>query len=113
MVADPRVPDRGDLVWLNFNPQAGHEQAGHRPALVLSPQEYNEKSSVALFCPITSTVKGYPFEVELPPGGPIGGAVLADQVRSLDWRARRLTFAAAAPRHVVTETLGKLNALLS
>ena len=113
MVGDPRIPQRGDLVWLNFNPQAGHEQAGHRPALVLSPREYNEQSSVALFAPITSTVKGYPFEVELPPGGPIGGAVLADQVRSLDWRARRLTFATAAPRQVVTETLGKLNALLS
>ncbi len=113
MVGGPRIPDRGDLVWLNFNPQAGHEQAGHRPALVLSPREYNEKSSVALFCPITSTVKGYPFEVELPHGAPIGGAVLADQVRSLDWRARPLTFAAVAPRQVVTETLGKLNALLS
>ncbi len=113
MVADSHIPQRGDLVWLNFNPQAGHEQAGHRPALVLSPREYNEKSSVALLCPITSTVKGYPFEVELPPGGPIRGAVLADQVRSLDWRARRLMFAAAAPRQVVTETLGKLNALLS
>ena len=113
MVAESRVPDRGDLVWLNFNPQAGHEQAGHRPALVLSPREYNEQSSVALFAPITSTVKGYPFEVELPPGGRIGGVVLADQVRSLDWRARRLTLAAVAPRRVVTETLGKLNALLS
>ena len=113
MVGDSRVPDRGDLVWLNFNPQAGHEQAGHRPALVLSPREYNEESSVALFCSITSTVKGYPFEVKLPPGGPIGGAVLADQVRSLDWRARGLRFAAGAPRHVVTEVLGKLNVLLS
>ena len=113
MVGDPHVPDRGELVWLNFNPQAGHEQAGHRPALVLSPREYNEQSSVALFVPITSTVKGYPFEVELPPGGPIVGVVLADQVRSLDWRARRLTSAAIAPRQVVAETLGKVNALFS
>lgn len=113
MVADSHIPERGDLVWLNFNPQAGHEQAGHRPALVLSPREYNEKSSVALFCPITSTVKGYPFEVELPPGGVIGGAVLADQVWSLDWRPRRLKFAAAAPRQVVAEVLGKLRAVLS
>lgn len=113
MVAEPRVPDCGDLVWLNFNPQAGREQAGHRPALVLSPREYNEKSSVALFAPVTSTLKGYPFEVELPPGGPIGGAVLADQVRSLDWRARRLTFATEASRQVVAEVRGKLNALLS
>ena len=113
MVDGARVPHRGDLVWLRFSPQEGHEQAGHRPALVLSPAEYNEKSSVALFCPITSTVKGYPFEVELPPGGMIRGVVLADQVRSLDWRARRLKFAAAAPRQVVGEVLGKLNALLS
>lgn len=113
MVGDLQIPHRGDLVWLNFNPQTGHEQAGHRPALVLSPQEYNEKSSVALFCPIISTVKGYPFEVELPSGGAIGGVVLADQVRSLDWRARRLMFVAAAPRQVVDEVLGKLLALLS
>ena len=98
---------------MHFSPQAGHGQAGHRPALILSPREYNEQSGVALFDLITSTVKGYPFEVELPAGGPIGGVVPADQVRSLDWRARRLTSAAVAPRQVVAETLGKLNALLS
>ena len=113
MVGDPHIPRRGGLVWLNFNPRAGHEQAGHRPALVLSPLEYNEKSSVALFCPITSTVKGYPFEVDLPPGGPIGGVVLADQVRSLDWRTRHLRFAGQAPAQVANEVLGKLHALLS
>ena len=87
--------------------------AGDHPALVLSPRETNEKSSAARFPPITSAVKGYPFEVELPPGRPIGGAVPVDQVRSLDWRARRLTFAAVAPRHVVNEVLGTLNVLLS
>ncbi len=113
MVNDSHIPRRGDLVWLHFNPQAGHEQAGHRPALVLSPLEYNEKSSVVLFCPVTSTVKGYPFEVDLPSDGPIGGVVLADQVRSLHWRARHLRFAAQAPPQVVTQVLGKLHALLS
>ena len=113
MVNDSHIPRHGDLVWLNFNPRAGHKQAGHRPALVLSPLEYNEKSSVALFCPITSTVKGYPFEVELPRGGAIGGVVLADQVRSLDWRARRLKLAAQVPPRVLTEVLGKLHVLLT
>ena len=113
MVDKPHVPQRGDLVWLNFNPQAGHEQAGHRPALVLSPRDYNEKSSVALFCPITSTVKEYPFEVALPSAGPIGGVVLADQVRTLDWRARRLKLAAQVPPRVLTEVLGKLHVLLT
>ena len=83
------VPARGDLVWLEFNPQAGHEQAGHRPALVLSPQEYNRRVGLALVCPVTSQVKGYPFEVVLPSGLPISGAVLSDQMKSLDWKARR------------------------
>ena len=113
MVAGAYLPERGDLVWLNFNPQAGHEQAGRRPALVLSPREYNERSSLALFCPITATVKGYPFEVALRSGGSIAGVVLADQVRSLDWRARRLRFEAQAPSPVVSEVLGKLNTLLA
>ena len=113
MVEQPRIPERGDLVRLTFNPHAGHEQAGHRLAFVLSPRDYNEKSSVALFCPVTSTVKGYPFEVALPSTGPIRGVVLADQVRSLDWRARPLKFAAQAPPRVLTEVLGKLHALLT
>jgi mRNA interferase MazF len=78
------VPDRGDVVWLEFDPQAGHEQAGHRPAVVLSPRAYNQKSGLALFCPITSRIKGYPFEVVLPPDLPVQGAVLCDQVKSLD-----------------------------
>ena len=80
------VPDAGDLVWLTFDPQAGHEQAGRRPALVLSPRSYNQKSGLALVCPVTNQVKGYPFEVPLPPGCGASGAILADHLKSLDWR---------------------------
>jgi mRNA interferase MazF len=82
------VPDRGEVVWLDFTPQAGHEQAGRRPALVLSPAAYNGKTGLMLCCPITSRVKGYPFEVKLDPDAGVRGVVLADQVKSLDWRAR-------------------------
>ena len=99
-------------MWLRFTPQSGREQAGHRPALVLSPIAYNEKTGLALFCPITSHVKGYPFEVILPPTSAITGAVLADQIKSLDWRARRAQFACKATERVVSEVLGKVNALL-
>jgi len=106
------VPDRGDLVWLRFTPQAGHEQAGRRPALVLSPRRYNARAGLALVCPVTSRVKGYPFEVRLPPGLAVEGAVLADQVRSLDWQARAAERIARAPDEVVEETIGKLLALL-
>lgn len=83
------VPDRGDLVWLEFTPQTGSEQAGRRPALVISPKAYNAKVGLALFCPVTSRVKGYPFEVVLPEGSGVIGVVLADQLKSLDWRARK------------------------
>jgi mRNA interferase MazF len=83
------VPDRGDVVWLQFTPQAGHEQGGRRSALVVSPKSYNAKVGLALFCPITSQVKGYPFEVLLGGGGKATGAVLADQIKSLDWRTRQ------------------------
>ena len=112
MVEAPYVPDRGDIVWLAFSPQAGHEQAGHRPALILSPRSYNEKSSLTLFCPITSRVKGYPFEVLLPAEGTITGVVLSDQIRSLDWRARRARFETRAPPQVVREVREKLTVLL-
>lgn len=83
------IPDRGDLVWLEFTPQKGSEQAGRRPALVISPKAYNGKVGLALFCPVTSRVKGYPFEVALPEGCGVIGVVLADQLKSLDWRARK------------------------
>jgi mRNA interferase MazF len=105
------VPDRGDLVWLNFGPQTGHEQAGRRPALVISPKEYNLKVGLAIFCPITRRVKGYPFEVVVT-GDAISGVVLADQVKSLDWRARNTAFVERAPDLAVAEVLGKLAPLV-
>ncbi len=112
MVGDRYVPDTGDLVWLRFSPQAGHEQAGRRPALVLSPRGYNERTSLALFCPITSRVKGYPFEVPLPASGAVAGVVLADQIRSLDWRARGARFEEQAPPQLVSEVRQRLAVLL-
>jgi mRNA interferase MazF len=106
------VPRRGDVVWLQFNPQAGHEQAGHRPAVILSPQSYNEKVGLAIVCPITSQRKGYPFEVLLPDDLDITGVVLADQVKSLDWRVRNATFKETIPVEIVAEILAKLGTLL-
>jgi mRNA interferase MazF len=106
-------PKRGDVVWLSFNPQAGHEQAGRRPALVLSPQSYNSKVGLAILCPITSQIKGYPFEVLIPDGLKVHGVVLSDQVKSLDWEARNAEFVCALPRTTVDEVLQKLNTLLS
>ena len=97
-MSDPYCPKRSDIVWLTFTPQAGHEQAGHRPALVLSPERYNRKVGLALACPITSQVKGYPFEVPIPPGLEVSGVVLADQVKSLDWKARKAS--GQRPDHV-------------
>jgi mRNA interferase MazF len=105
-------PERGDLVWITFNPQAGHEQAGRRPAVVLSPASYNEKVGLALFCPITSQIKGYPFEVAIPQGLPVSGVILADQIKSLDWRARQADWIARLPPAVMEEVLGKLRAIL-
>jgi mRNA interferase MazF len=107
------APRRGDAVWISLRPQAGHEQAGRRPALVVSPEAYNRRVGLALLCPITSQAKGYPFEVRLPGGTDVSGVVLSDQVKSLDWRARRAEFLCAVPDAVVAETLGKLGALLA
>jgi mRNA interferase MazF len=111
-VVTPYIPGRGDVVWVQFNPQAGHEQAGRRPALVVSPASYNRRVGLALLCPITSQVKGYPFEVSLPAGGKVSGVVLADQIKSLDWRARQAELVARAPEAVTREVLQKLGALL-
>jgi len=111
-VASGDVPAKGDLVWLHFDPLSGHEQAGHRPALILSPQDYNRTVGLALLCPITSRAKGYPFEVELPPGLDVTGVVLADQVKRLDWQARAARKVDEAPREVLAEVLRKIATLL-
>jgi len=107
------VPDRGDLVWLEFDPQAGHEQAGKRPALVLSPKRYNRLSGLMLCCPMTTRVKGYPFEVALTDERGVASVVLSDQVKSLDWRARKASRKATAPAAVLQEALAKLGTLLA
>jgi len=111
-MARPYVPDRGDLVWAQFNPQAGHEQAGIRPAVILSPREYNNASGLALMCPVTSRIKGYPYEVILPPGGPMAGAILSDQLKSLDWRARQVRHAGRVQSPVMAEVMAKVKTLL-
>ena len=108
-----RSPDRGDVVWITLNPQAGHEQAGRRPALVVSPLSYNSRVGLAVLCPITSQIKGYPFEVLIPSGLQVSGAVLADQVKSLDWKARKAEFLCRVPRRTMAEVLLKLGALIS
>ncbi|MGL4463321.1 MAG: endoribonuclease MazF [Planctomycetia bacterium] len=108
----PERPERGHLVWISLDPQAGHEQAGRRPALVLSPASYNGLVGMALFCPITGHAKGYPFEVPLPAGLPVSGVVLADHVKCLDWRARRAEYAGFAPDEVVAEVVRRLGLLL-
>ncbi len=106
-------PERGDLVWLDFDPQAGHEQAGHRPAIVLSRELYNRKAGLALVCPVTSHAKGYPMEVALPQGLKVRGVILADQLRTVDWRARHASPIGRAPEGVVLDVLAKVLALLS
>ncbi|TET80120.1 endoribonuclease MazF [candidate division TA06 bacterium] len=114
MVArDAYVSQRGDVVRITLSPQAGHEQAGRRPALVLSPSSYNAKVGLAIFCPLTNQIKGYPFEVHLPAGLAVTGVVLADQVKSLDWRARNAELACTLPPQIVAEVLEKLGTLLT
>jgi len=107
------IPNQGDIVWLTFNPQAGHEQAGRRPAAVLSPSAYNSKVGLGIFCPITNQIKGYPFEALIPDGLPISGAILSDQVKCLDWKARQAAFVCKLPEATLDEVLQKLNSLLS
>ena len=106
------APDRGDVVWITLDPQVGHEQRGRRPALDLSPQAYNARVGLGLFCPITSQAKGYPFEVPLPAGLPVSGVLLADQVRSMDWRGRDARPFGRVPARVIAHVLRRLDALL-
>jgi len=106
------IPKRGDLIWITLNPQVAHEQSGRRSALVISPSAYNAKVGLALLCPITSRSKGYPFEVGIPPGTGVEGVVLSDQVKSLDWRARKAERIAALPGAALREVLAKLGTLV-
>jgi mRNA interferase MazF len=107
------IPDRGDVVWLQFDPQAGHEQAGRRPALVLSPKSYNGKVGLAICCPITNQEKGYPFEVKIPDDLLVKGVILSDQIKSLDWQVRKADFITQLPQTIVDDVLSKLRTLLS
>jgi mRNA interferase MazF len=112
-VTAPYVPDRGDLVWINLDPQAGHEQAGRRPALVLSPRAYNGlPRHLAILCPLTTKVKGYPFEVAVPPDSGATGVIIADQVRSVDWIARRAERLGHAPEATIRDVLALIAALV-
>jgi mRNA interferase MazF len=106
------TPERGDVVWITFNPQAGHEQAGRHPAVVLSPKAYNSKVGLALLCPVTSQVKGYPFEVAIPDGLPINGVILSDQVKSLDWKVRKAEKACSLPEESIKKVLQRVKALI-
>jgi mRNA interferase MazF len=111
-MASARAPERGDIVWLQFTPQAGSEQSGRRPALVISPKSYNQRVGLALVCPITSRIKGYPFEVELPRGMETKGAILCDQIKSLDWRIRNAKGMGSVPQSVIQEVTARILALV-
>jgi mRNA interferase MazF len=108
----PYCPDRGELVWIDFDPQRGREQAGRRPALVLSPRKYNERTHLCILCPVTSQAKGYPFEALLPEGSAIKGVVLTDHVKSLSWEDRRSAFAGTTDEAVLEQVLARIEALL-
>jgi mRNA interferase MazF len=111
MVKEKYIPERGDVVWLNFNPTKGHEQKGNRPAFVVSPHLYNKKTGMALVCPITSSIKGYPFE-EICKTGEITGAILIDQIRCVDWNARKIRRITKASGGLVVRVLSKIRLLV-
>ena len=105
-------PERGDVVRIKFNPHSGHEQAGRRPAIVLSPRKYNTKTGLLICCPVTSQEKGYPFEVKIPKGLLVSGVILSDQVKNLDWQVRQAEFLCKIPEAVIEEVIDKLSLLL-
>jgi mRNA interferase MazF len=111
MVKKQYLPERGDIVWLDFTPQTGHEQKGRRPAIVISPLEYNKKVGLGIFCPITSKEKGYPFEVKIK-NGKIDGVVLSDQIKSLDWGERNIEFIIKSKNEEIDEVIEKLKVLI-
>ena len=111
MVKTLYIPNRGDLVWLDFNPQLGHEQRGRRPALVLSHKSYNEKIGLCIFCPITSKEKGYPFEVKVV-GKKINGCVLSDQIKSLDWKVRNIEYIEEIDEELLKEVMDKIKVII-
>lgn len=112
MRGEPYAPSRGEIVWLQFEPQAGHEHSGRRPAVIISPREYNQKVGLCLCCPVTSKAKGYPFEVELPPGMKVEGVVLCDQLKSLDWKARNARIIGTLPGRSLKEIQARILALV-
>lgn len=111
-MSDSYIPDRGDVIWISLDPQAGHEQAGRRPVLVLSPAAYNGKVGLALMCPITNQIKGYPFEVVIPSDLSVSGVILSDQVKCLDWQVRRAEFICTLPSKIIIEVQNKLSTLI-
>jgi mRNA interferase MazF len=108
----PYIPNRGDIIWITLNPQAGHEQAGRRPAMVLSPMLYNQKTNLCLVMPVTNQKKGYPFEVELPLDSAVTGVVLSDQVKSLDWQSRKADYICSVDEETITNVIEKLKKLI-
>lgn len=107
------IPTRGDVISIMLDPQSDHEQAGRRPAVILSPAAYNAKVGLALLCPVTGQVKGHPFQVAIPAGLPISGVIVADQIKSLDWQERQMELSCSWPPGIVSEALQKIGALLA
>lgn len=107
------APEKGDLVYLNFNPQSGHEQAGHRPAIILSPKSFNAVTHLAVVCPITRQIKGYPFEVKLPEGLKVEGAILTDHIKSVDWKSRNMKVVGKAPPSIVEVCIKRIHTFIS